>query len=144
MLSIIYILIFGLLFLFIYNIFFPSKEGLSGLALIGKANADLSQNQSANKKVDKFYNETLSNFFDKKINISGTDIEFAHNKDAKLPSGCHKKDNGKYQPSTYECETYEIGNMGDKIMSKKEIHQWFKPLIDRLDVKANKIISDSK
>lgn len=29
MLSIIYILIFGLLFLFVYNIIFPSKEGLS-------------------------------------------------------------------------------------------------------------------
>jgi|MEHZ01.3.fsa_nt_MEHZ010911076.1_1 hypothetical protein len=144
MLSIIYILIFGLLFLFIYNIFFPSKEGLSGLALIGKANADLSQNQSTNKKVDKFYNETLPNFFDKKIKISGTDIEFTYKDDAKPPSGCHQKDNGEHQPSTYECETYEIGNMEDKIMSKKGIQQWFKPLTDRLDVEANKIISDSK
>jgi hypothetical protein len=143
MLSIIYILIFGLLFLFIYNIFFPSKEGLSGLAIKGKAKADLSRIQSTNKKVDKFYNETLPNFFDKKVKISGTDIKFTYKDGAKDPSGCHKKDNGD-DPSTYECETYEIGNMEDKIMSKKGIQQWFKPLIDRLDVKANKIISDSK
>ena len=120
MLSIIYILIFGLLFLFIYNIFFPSKEGFSGLALIGKANADLSQNQSTNKKVDKFYNETLPNFFDKKIKISGTDIEFTYKDGAKPPAGGHQKDNGKHQPSTYECEAYEIENMEDNIKRKKE------------------------
>jgi len=138
----IYFLIFCLLFLFIYNIFFPSKEGLS-LASIGNANADLSQNQKIIEEVDKFY-ETLPNFFDKKIKISGTDIKFTYKDGVKDPSGCHKKDNGKHNPSTYECETYEIGNMEDKIMSKKGIQQWFKPLIDRLDVKANKIISDSK
>ena len=55
MLSIIYILIFGLLFLFIYNIFFPSKEGLSGNANYGKL---LAIYEKTNEK--KFRDETIT------------------------------------------------------------------------------------